>query len=92
MIAAMTTQRRWAVRWPDGSTTTGPTAQAILDRLAASPWNSGGPIKDLLADRAARMWGVKLDPTLPAADFIASMSTAGMVTLTRPAATHKEES
>ena len=45
-----------------------------------------------LADRAARMWGVKLDPTLPAADFIASMSTAGMVTLTRPAATHKEES
>ena len=83
MIADMTTQLWWVARWPDGSVTRGSDAQAVLDRIAASPWNEGEPVKDLLARRAAQMWGVKLDPTLPADLFLTAMADARIITLDR---------
>ena len=73
------------IEWPDGSVIGGTTPRRVLKRLAELQWDDYTPeqMADVLSDRAWKLRGAAIDPSLPLFDLFEEMENAGMCWIIR---------
>lgn len=71
----------WAVRWPDGSESTGRTAYELLARLGKIQHDpvDAADMKELLSIRAQTWSGKFIQPAQPDAPFLRELARVGMI-------------
>ena len=69
------------IEWQDGTIDEGPTAAAVLDVIASSPWNDCTP-EEMLAKLSDRTWALRgeaIDPLLGLDEFFHGLEQAGVI-------------